>query len=163
MTTLTRATRLTIGILSSMTLVFGCSKMNRAQGASYPPKDKPAEIIWSAQESALDPASYEVIGSGQNETGLCGITKAVADTSNHQKLAQMGAQIGGDAIILACGDPGTVGQCMCTAKVLRFGTGGLRRKTGDNLKGCVTDNECKGSRICKEGKCVDPTSASGGV
>ncbi len=149
------STRLTV--LSALLCVVACSSMNRAPGsANYPPRDKPAEIIWKEQEAALDPTSYEVIGTGQNETGTCGITKAINDSSNHAKLAKMGAEIGGDAIILSCGEVGTVGQCVCTAKVLRFGTGGLRRKADGNLKGCVTDQECKGARICKEGKCVDP-------
>jgi hypothetical protein len=152
------ATSAKLTVLGALSFIAACSSMSRAPGAAtYPPRDKPAEIIWSSQESGLDPSSYEIIGTGQNETGTCGITKAINDSANHQKLARMGADIGGDAILLNCGDVGTTGQCLCTAKVLKFGTGGLRRKSDGNLKGCTTDNECKGARICKDGKCVDPT------
>ncbi len=133
-------------------LAAGCgSTPNSTPAAGSEGRSDPAEIIWAEQATAVDPGSYEVVGTLKKRTTWCGVTPAISDSKNHQALATKAARLGADAIFLSCGAPGTVGQCICTARAIRWTAGApgtaLACTPGETQR-CFGNGACEGAQVC---------------
>ena len=111
---------LSIGVLA---VIVGCSGIESEKTLKYkdyPPNTGAVDVIWRDHGVPSDPNSYELIGKVTGAVTWCGIEPAETSEELHSHLINEAGKIGGDAVILHCGDLDTVGRCRCVGDVIRY-------------------------------------------
>jgi hypothetical protein len=97
---------------------FGSTKVSRT-GGHYPPYNGTARIFWK-EHGVPNPNRYSVIGRISGRTTWCGVEAAKFNTALHNWIAQQAAKMGGNGVIMYCGEVGTTGQCHCYGDAIRL-------------------------------------------
>lgn len=154
---------LVLGLL----LQLGCGVHVMRSGRKYPPRPDPAKILWKEYVGQhLDFRKLELLGQVSKRTFWCGVTRARLDEDNHAALAAEAGRLGGDIVVLYCGELGTVSECHCYGQVMRRIDGAavdpdLTRSTATTSQAAVESS----SRVCIPGQsqlCYGPGACKGG-
>jgi hypothetical protein len=102
------------------TFLTSCSTHFVREGKTYPPYTGEVLVFWKEHGVPGDPNAYEFLGTVHKRSTWCGITPAKYNKELHKALIDEAGKYGGNAVILYCGEIGTVGACTCYGDVIRF-------------------------------------------
>ncbi len=86
----------------------------------FDPYDGNVKIYWKEHGVPADPNSYTVIATIRAQSFWAGIREGKFNKKVHQFIIQKTAEIGGNGVIIYCGEIGSVGQAVCYGDVIRI-------------------------------------------
>ena len=119
-------------IASLLTLVIvvlqgGCASVSSVSSKDtishgtkqYPPYSGNVDVYWKEQGVSADLRKYEFIATVRARSTWCGITAGKFNTDLHSYIIARAGEVGGNAVVLYCGELGTTGECDCYGDVYR--------------------------------------------
>ncbi len=76
-------------------------------------------MYWKEKGPPADLRQYEFIATVKGSSTWCGLTKGMFNTDLHKYIVSRAGEVGGDALVLYCGELGTTGECDCYGDVYR--------------------------------------------
>ena len=102
-------------------LLCSCANVKfTPHGKTFPPYTGNIKVIWKDRGLAVNPNSYDFIGTVSDSVAWCGIIPANLDDNLHNRLVKEAGKYGGNGIILYCGEIGSVDECKCYGDIIRF-------------------------------------------
>jgi uncharacterized lipoprotein YajG len=111
-------------ILIAVLLLAGCASVSSTDTLyhgtkRYPPHSGNVDVYWKEQGAPADLRKYEFVATVKARSTWCGITAARFNSEVHNYIISRAGQVGGDAVVLYCGELGTTGECECYGDVYR--------------------------------------------
>lgn len=106
-------------------LASGCTGLRNKQVTyisdnRYPPYTGKVKVFWKEHGVPSDPNTYEFIGTVSAMPFWAGIYEGKLYAPLHKYIVDKAAEIGGNAVIIYCGELGTVADAQCYGDVLRM-------------------------------------------
>jgi hypothetical protein len=117
-------TLLSLVVVATAFILCSCGSISNKKiaykGPKYPPYEDEIIVYWKEHGVPKDPNTYELIATISGRTTWCGVTKAAFDKELHDWIKEEAAKVGGNAVIIYCGELGSVSECYCYGDVIRF-------------------------------------------
>ena len=110
--------------LVTVLLLSGCASVSSKDtiyhGAKrYPPSSGTVEVFWKEQGVPGNLRKFEFVATVKARSTWCGVTVGKFNTEVHDYIISRAGEIGGNAVVLYCGELGTTGECDCYGDVYR--------------------------------------------
>ena len=114
-----------LGIISFSLFASGCASTGNVRNEQvvhrasqkYPPFTGKVKIYWK-DHLVPNPRTYEVIAIVSAMPFWAGIYEAKTYEPLHKHIEKRAAELGGNGVIMYCGEIGTVGQGTCYGEVI---------------------------------------------
>ena len=109
---------LSVGIFSACSSVT--SRDTIYQGTKrYPANPGTVAVYWKDQGVPVDLTGYDFVATVKARSTWCGLKQARFNSNVHSYLISRAGEVGGDTVVLYCGELGSVGECYCYGDVYR--------------------------------------------
>lgn len=111
-------------VLVTVLLLAGCASVSSKDTIyhgtkRYPPVSGNVDVYWKEQGAPAYLRKYEFVATVKARSTWCGITAGKFNTEVHDYIISRAGEVGGNAVVLYCGEVGTTGECDCYGDVYR--------------------------------------------
>ncbi len=111
-------------ILISVLSLTGCTSVSSKDTIyhsteRYPPSTGNVDVVWKEQGVPGHLREYKFVATVKARSTWCGVTAEKFNMEVHDYIISRAREVGGNSVVLYCGELGTTGECDCYGDVYR--------------------------------------------